>query len=129
MATMIVAILGAGCKKADDEDEPAVVPKAVTFEGKVDPSYVGEWKSTDGTSDLHLAKDGTVEIDSTTNSQNGKSTSHIKGMWLVSGERLLFKYAEKSGGDTTLEYNGKPTGNDLTLQQPGGRLKTKYTRK
>lgn len=115
-----------GCKGGDDDVEPAVVPKAVAFEGKADPAYAGTWTSTDGSSVLDLQKDGGVAISQTSASVNGKSTSRVKGRWLVSGGDLLFQYTEKSGGETTVKYGATLAGKELALKH--GSTTTNYLR-
>ena len=125
----VAATIMFGCKGTDDDLEPAVVPKAVTFEGDVDSKYVGLWKSSDGNSTLDLSKEGVVKIDQKIVAANGKSTSHVEGTWLAKGDDLLFRYPERSGGETTLKYAAKLKGNTLVLGQSGGRLKRTYVRK
>lgn len=119
----IAAILAAGCQggNAEDEYEPAVVPKSVAFEGKVDAKYAGTWKSADGSSTLALAEDGRLKIESVVNSQNGKSTSKTEGKWLASGNDLLFQY-----GTTTLRNGASFEKGKLILQH--GRMKTVYSK-
>lgn len=126
--TLVVALLG-GCKSEKDELEPAVVPRTVSYQGEVDAKYVGNWKGRAGNSTLLLGKDGSLVIESITNSVNGKSKSHIEGMWLADSGDLLFRYKEKSGDETTLKYKADLKGDQLVLQQQGGRLKTEYVRK
>ena len=126
---VIAATLLLGCKNTDDDVEPAVLPKKVTFEGDVDSKYVGLWKSPDGASMLDLSKEGVVKIEQRIVAANGKSTSHVEGTWLAKGDDLLFRYPEKSGGETTLKYAAKLSGNTLVLGQSGGRIKRTYVRK
>lgn len=125
---LIVASVLVGCKNPDDDVEPPVLPKTVAFEGQVDAKYAGAWKSADGGSALDLAKDGTAALDATTNSSKGPSKSHLKGKWLAKDGNLVFSYLDASGNPTTLQYGAKLSGNTLVLQQPGGKLKTTYTR-
>lgn len=125
MVAPMAAILAAGCGKSeDDEYEPAVVPKAVSFEGKTDSKYAGVWKTSDGSSTLDLAESGGLKIETTVNSQNGKSTSKVEGKWLASGAKLLFQY-----NDTTLEYTAVLEGGKLVLAKPGSRMKSTYLKK
>jgi len=128
-ATILPIVAAIGCKGAADDTEPAVVPKAVAFAGKVEPRFAGMWKATAGDDTLDLGKDGALAIESVTNSVAGKSKNRVKGSWLASGEGLVFRYADASGGETTLKYGAKLAGDTLVLQQSGGRLKTTYRRK
>lgn len=128
-AALIGAALAFGCRKADAEDEPAVVPKAVAFEGQVDSKFAGAWTSANAGSILDLEKDGSATITTAIHSQNGKSTATNSGHWLVSGSDLVLRYADASRNETTVKYAAKLSGNTLELQQPGGRLKTTYTKK
>lgn len=124
------AALMAGCaQQIDDDDSPAPTPKVVAFAGKVDPSYTGIWTSVDGTSVLVIGKDGSLNIDQTTVSVHGKSTSHFKGSWLADGGSLLFQYADGTSGRTTLKYAADLGGSTLVLHQPGGLVKTTYKRR
>lgn len=125
---IFAAALAAGCKNADDDVEPAFVPKTIAFEGKVESKYVGDW-SAKGASRLNLKSDGTAVIESTTNSQSGKSTARFDGKWLAQDGRLLVQYGDATHPATTLEYEAKLSGDNMVLQQPGGRLKTTYARK
>lgn len=125
----IVAILAVGCKGVDDDVEPAPTLKTVVFEGKVDSAYAGDWVAVGGLSRLNLKPDGAALIEATTNSAAGKSTSHLQGKWLAQEGNLLVQYGDASHDTTTLKYVATLSGNKLTLQQPGGRLKTIYVKK
>lgn len=127
LSLLTLTFLLSGCRPEDGE-EPAILPKKVTFEGKVDPRFVGTWTTADGGSRLDLAKDGGLMIVAKSRTPKGLSTSEYVGSWLVSGEKLRLRYREPSG-QTTLEYGAKLAGDTLTTQQPGGRLKTTYRRK
>ncbi len=126
LVTAVVSLVSPGCRPEEDDIEPAA-PQKVAFEGASDPKYIGAWATADAGSKLDLRKDGTLKISSTTSSRGGKSTSSFDGRWLVSGEMLRLRYVDTSG-ETTLEYTAALKGNTLNLQQPGGRLKMKYTR-
>ncbi|RYG34725.1 hypothetical protein EON81_14810 [bacterium] len=129
-AALAAAVLAVGCQKSEEEEfEPAIVPKTVAFEGKLDAKYVGIWGTADGSSTLDLKDDGAVKIGSVTSSQKGKSTSSVEGKWLASDGNLLFNYRDASGQDTTLKYGAAFDGGKLVLQQPGGRVKTTYLKK
>lgn len=117
-----------GCKPEADDGEAAILPKTITFEGKIDPAFVGRWSTPGDASALDLAKNGALKISSKVRTPGGVSNSEFSGRWLASGDKLLLRYAEPSG-ETTLEYTAKLEGNTLVLQQPGGRLKTTYKRK
>jgi len=126
--TVLVAVTG--CKGGEEDDtEPAVVPKVVAFEGSVDPKFAGDWTSKDGSSTLNLAADGGLKLGVKSSSQNGTSTSHYDGQWLVSGSDLRLKYKDSSAQETVLSYGAELSGNSLVLQQLGGKLKTRYSRK
>ncbi|RYG86945.1 hypothetical protein EON77_02980 [bacterium] len=127
MVLAATVVLVVGCRAEDDDSEPAIVPKAVAFTGQVAPGFVGAWATADGSSKLDLAKDGALTIATSTPSPKGRSESSYKGSWLVEGKSLRLRYQDKSG-ETTIEYGAALAGDKLTLQQPGGRLKTVYTR-
>lgn len=123
------AVLVAGCKNADDEYAPAVLPKVYPFEGKVDTRYVGTWKTADGNSTLDILKDGKLDIETVNFSQNGKSVGHVSGDWLTSGSDLMFKYSIGKQAPTVLKYTATLDGAKLTLQLADSKTKTVYTRK
>ena len=126
-AAALVAVASLGCKgPADEDDGPSIVPKAVAFEGRVDPAYVGNWKSADGSAGLALDKEGNVTIDQAITAANGRSTSKVRGKWLVSGGDLLLDYPERSGGETTVKYGAKVSARELALKH--GSTTTIYRR-
>ena len=124
---VLAAALAVGCKGAEDDLEPARMPKPVAFAGKVDPSYAGAWHSQDGNSKLDLGKDGSARIEAVSTSVKGRSVSRVVGLWLVSKGDLLLRYPEKAGGETTVKYAARLSGDSLTLLH--GTLKTFYSRK
>lgn len=129
-ATVLMTVAAAGCKGGDDDDTaPNFVPKVVAFEGKTDPKFAGDWTSKDGSSTIGLATDGSLKLGVKSSSQNGTSTSHYDGQWLVSGSDLRLKYKDSSSQETVLSYKAELSGNSLVLQQSGGKMKTNYTRK
>lgn len=117
-----------GCAK-DEDVEPAVVPKSVSFTGEPDPAYVGVWASADGGSVLDLGKDGTLKVRATANTPKGKATTESVGTWLLGEGELRLRYAETSGDQTTIAYPAKLSGDDLVLGGSAGRPKTVYRRK
>lgn len=126
-AAVIATAAAVGCKgSADEDDGLAFVPKSVAFEGKVDPRFAGAWTSADGNSALDLDASGTLAISQKVSAANGKSVSQVKGKWLVSGTDLLFQYAEKLGGETTLKNAAQLSGKTLILKH--GSTATTYTR-
>ena len=125
---VFIAVLAVGCKSADDDVEPIVKPKPVSFEGKVDPSYAGDWSDSGKSSHLELKPDGSATIELTTSSQAGRSTSHLKGKWLVQDGNLFMQYEDASKETTTLKYAAKLSGSKLVLQS-GGHLSTTYLKK
>jgi hypothetical protein len=118
----ILSMAVGGCNSSDaDEYEPAVVPKSVAFEGTSDAKYVGDWKASDGTSELRLEKDGALKIKTTVSTQSGKSVNEVEGKWLAADGKLRFQYR-----DVTVEYGAELSGSTMTLLQPGGNVKTTY---
>jgi hypothetical protein len=122
-------ILVAGCKGADDDYAPAVLPKVYPFEGAVDAKYVGTWAATDGSSTMSILKDGKLGIETVSHSMNGKSVGHVSGNWLASGNSLMFKYSVRTQPPTVLKYTATLTGNTLTLQLADAKKKTEYKKK
>ena len=129
VAAVAAAVLAAGCKGADDEFAPAVVPKTYAFEGKLEPKFVGVWNSTDGSSMMEIVKDGGLKIDTTSRSITGKSVVHVSGEWLADGDSLMFRYVVGTQSPTVLKYSAELSGNTLTLKQVDGKVKTTYKRK
>lgn len=128
-AAIAAAVLAGGCKKPDDDTEPAILPKTYTFEGKVDPKYVGHWSNADLSSVLDFAKDGALTIETVTHSQVGTSMGHIVGKWLADGDSILMSYTVGSQTPTVVKYTATLASAALTLQSPGGKAKTVYHRK
>ncbi|RYG45476.1 hypothetical protein EON79_12525 [bacterium] len=129
-AALAAAVLTVGCQKSEEEEfEPAIVPKTVAFEGKVDEKYAGTWVTADGKSTLGLSKDGALKVGTVTNSPQGKKTASLDGKWLASDGSLLMKYADASGQDTVLKYLASFEGTKLVLQQSAGGMKTVYNKK
>ncbi len=126
---LAVAVPLSGCGKPDDEYAPAVAPKTVAFDGKIDDHYIGNWVETTGESKMGLQKDGALSIETTLNSMKGKSTTYVTGKWLVNGPSLLLEYLDKGGKPMVLKYAAELNGNSLTLKQGNGRLKSTYSRK
>jgi len=125
-AAVAFLAIAAGCKSADDEYEPAFVPKEVKFEGNVDEKYVGFWDAPDGSGSLDLSKDGTVNIVTNVSTPQGKSSSKVNGKWLASGSALVFQYKDPSQKDTTVKYAADLKGDTLVL---GTKVKTTYKKK
>lgn len=129
VAALAATVLGAGCRNADDEFAPAVVPKTYAFEGKVDAKYVGTWSSGDGNSVIDLLKDGTLKIATTTRSMAGKNTSHVNGQWLAQGDALMMHYTVGTQAPTVLKYSATLSDGALSLTPDGSRTKTVYHHK
>jgi hypothetical protein len=125
---LAAAVLSAGCK-SDQEYAQASQPKPVIFDGKVDPKFVGVWKSTNGLSTMDLQKDGSVKIETISNSRNGPNDNKVSGEWRASGSNLLFHYDSKQSGSVILKYSAVLAGKTLTMQQTGMKLKMVYKRK
>jgi hypothetical protein len=120
----------AGCNPAGSSpgDEPAQ-PRTISFQGKVDPAFVGNWTATKGGSGLQLGKDGHATILTSTPTPGGLSHGKLDGSWLVQGGNLLLKYKVTKQPEVTIQYKTVLSGNTLTLLTAGARLKTVYTRK
>ncbi len=122
-------VLITGCKGSSDDLAQGSQPKPVVFEGSVDPKYVGVWKGVNGLTTMDLHKDGSMKIETISESRNGKNDLTVTGQWKVSGPNLLFDYSAKGKGSTILKYSAVLAGKTLTLQQKGMRLKMVYKRK
>jgi hypothetical protein len=118
-------ILLAGCKTGDDYTQ-ASTPKAVVFEGKLDPRFVGTWKTPGGISTMDLQKDGKLAIETVSESRNGKNDIKVSGQWLKKDSDLLFRYTVQGQGQVLLKYSAKLDGKTLTLQQAGMKVKSVY---
>ena len=115
-----------GCKGPGDDIVQVPAPRPVTFQGKVDPKFTGDWKSAVGGSSLHLATDGSMKAKSEMQTMKGKSVTDVSGKWLVDGDSLVLQYAMASR-QVSVKYSAALSGSTLTLTQ--GRLKTVYKRK
>ena len=129
VAALAAAVASLGCQKADDEYAPEVKPKSYTFEGNIDSKFVGNWGAADGSSELDIEKDGTLKIDTVTNSVSGKSVGHVSGNWLAEGKSLMFRYAVGARTPTVLKYTAAISGSVLTLSKEGSTVKITYKRK
>jgi len=127
-ALIAASIQMAGCKGANEDFAPAILPKTFAFEGKVEPKYVGTWHSTEGHSTVDILKDGALKVETVTQSVAGKSVVNVSGQWLASGDNLMFRYQDKSHRSIVLKYAASVSGNTLVLQQATSRLKTSYHR-
>ena len=116
------------CQPAEEEDSGPSKPKAVTFEGKVEPKLVGSWLSADGKAGLDLRSDGSAEILASSDSPSGPVKNHLKGSWLTDGDNLLLKYSVAYQPATTIAYPYQLSGKTLTLTSSNG-TKTAYQKK
>jgi hypothetical protein len=129
VAAIAAAVLVAGCNLSQEEYAPAANPTSVAFEGKLVPKYVGNWKTSNGSSSIDIDKDGGVKIETVSQSMLGKSDVVVSGKWLAGDDSLLFRYLTKTQEPVVLKYSAVLTGKSLTLSQAVGRLKTVYQRK
>lgn len=128
VVSLMACIFMFGCSHgSDDVDEPAT-PKAVSFEGQVEPTLVGNWATASGKSTFDLQKDGSAIIVSVSATPGGDVKSTLKGSWLVSGSNLRLKYTREGQSETVVQYPFVVSGDHLTLQSHG-KLKTEYQRK
>lgn len=118
----------AGCTK-QEEDAESSGPAKVAFAGKIDPALVGHWESPGKASILDLAKDGSAQIGSTFNTPKGKQSASHKGEWRIDADRLLLRYKESDGTDTTIGYTMNRSGEKLTLLTKSPKTETVYQRK
>ncbi|CAN5411545.1 hypothetical protein BH11ARM1_BH11ARM1_03210 [soil metagenome] len=117
-----LALLLGACASNPDEAED-IDSKPVAFSGKVDPQFVGTWKTTNNISVYHLEKDGTYKLDSKVQVSKGPTiNSHLEGKWLVDSDRMLFKDAQGNVVPYTLKLTDKTL--ELTLT---GSMKNKTT--
>jgi hypothetical protein len=131
MVAALAATVGlAGCSGATDDDSAQAVPSKISvFEGRVDPLFVGTWKSKNGNSTIQLGKDGALNVETISFSPAGKSDVKVSGQWLIKGDSLTLKYTDNKNHQTVLlQYKASLSGNKLKLDQGGGRLTTIYTR-
>lgn len=126
-AATAAVFFSAGCNTSE-ADEP-FKPPTVTFEGKVDVQYVGNWETADKRSGLNLSKDGSAKIKVVAASPSGDQKSELNGSWLASDGFLLLKYGKSGQPDTVLKYEATLKGNSMDLKQKGGRMTTHYSRK
>jgi hypothetical protein len=129
LSCLVVLVVVAGCNPAaTDDDGTPPKPKPVTFQGAIDNSFVGQWKTAKNTSGLDLRKDGTVTISSEIPTPKGIVKSKFEGKWLVSSGDLLLQYAAPKQAETTIKYPAKLSGSQMTLDQ-GSRSKMVYSKK
>ncbi|HWD39513.1 MAG TPA: hypothetical protein VG944_11740 [Fimbriimonas sp.] len=126
---MLVAVLPVGCRQPEDEYQPAVSPKVYSFEGQPDSKFDGNWSTDDGNSKMYLAKDGGMRIETTVRSVAGKAVTKVAGKWAAKDGALMFQYSAGAQPSTVIKYDAVLNGATLSLQQPGGHLKSVYTRK
>ena len=105
-------LLGAGCSKAEVDDEPvSVTPQeeSVAFEGKADPAYAATWRTPDGKSTLVLSPDGTGRMKSNVVTPGGAQSNDTPTHWKAGTGTLLFQasdgktlryFVERKGADT-----------------------------
>lgn len=125
----MIAPLILGCAPDQGEAEEVAGPPKVEFKGKVDPALAGVWRSKEGDSVLTLDKEGALQIDSTFKTPVGMRKATKKGNWLLDTDRLLLRYRESDGTDTTVAYPMKVSGNTFTLSTKIPKKDTVYTRK
>lgn len=118
-----------GCKSSTvlESDDALPQPKRVTFEGVVDPQFVGLWNSIHPDQSLDLKKDGEAHVISSHPSPSGVVKSNFMGQWLVASGNLLLKYQVDGQPEMTVKYPASIKGNKLVLDQ-GSRSKVIYTR-
>jgi hypothetical protein len=114
---------------APEDPEGSPSPAQVTFGGKADPMFAGNWKSEKGDSTLDLGKDGTLQSETTAQTAGGKSDVKVTGQWLVDGDKLKLRYEDKANNQVVMQYSAKLSGNKLELVIPNSRIKTTYLRK
>ena len=129
--TLILAmfVFLAGCTPGQEDSSDIAVPAAVAFKGTVDPSLAGEWRTSDGHSVLKLMVDGSLQIQSTFATPNGKQTSTKQGKWLSTGEQLKLQYEESDGSFVTIAYGLKVDKDKIVLSTKSPKRDTSYTRK
>jgi len=114
-------MLATGCNSvASDQDDVAPKMKEVTFQGEVDPKFVGNWKTEKETSGLDLHKDGTAVIASAVPSPKGIVKSSLNGSWRVANGELYIQYTDRQHVVTTIKYPAKLSGPKMTLDQGSG---------
>ena len=127
---LTAAMLAAGCRPAASEavdPTPAARP-AVTFQGEIEPQFVGSWTAPKGVSGLDLRKDGSARITSTVPTPRGIVRSSLDGEWRVAGGDLYMRYTDPNKEEKSVKYPATLSGRELTLDQ-GSRSKMTYTRK
>lgn len=125
---LATAFLLVGCSP-DQEDESALAgPAAVAFDGKVDPSLAGNWQTSGGNSVLKLDEDGSLQIESTFNTPNGKQSTAKRGKWLSTGEHLKLQYEESDGSILTISYTLRVESDKMVLSTKTPKRETTYTR-
>ena len=113
------AALSIACGMRNEDDTPQ--PQAVTFSGKVDPQFVGDWRTQNGRSELDLAKGGRLKIFTVFATPKGDDKASFDGAWLISSEgNLLLKYTVPHQSETKLKYKTKLEGSKMTLVQNNG---------
>ena len=135
MKLMLIAIVTSvtmasivGCSPGtSSDDEPSSKPTPVAFVGKVEPSFVGNWKTGDNSTELDLHQDGGLTIVSTTPGHPGPPSSKM-GKWLVSDTKLLLQYGNSDGSQQTLSYTAKMAGKKLVLTTSVPKRDTVYNR-
>jgi hypothetical protein len=128
VAASMAATTLLGCR-GDDEITKVPTRTSYTFEGSVDPKFVGEWQTQPAPAALTLRKDGSDEMVVVAVAPRHTSSHKVEGQWLVSGTDLLLKYSEKAGGATTLKYKTTLSGNTLNLVDAASGVKLTYHRK
>jgi len=117
-----------GCAQPEDVSAEPKRPAKVAFDGKVDASLAGTWKTAKGDSVLTMDKDGSLKIDTKFNTPKGPGSASKKGNWLVSDGKLRLRYRESDGSDSTIAYAMKTSGNTMTLSTKVPKMVTVYTR-
>lgn len=118
-----VALVGCGPNEEDAPFEPPA-PKAIAFEGKIDPAYVGDWSTDSKLSQLTLEESGKASM---VNVAPGRGKSESKGEWKLSDGHLLFKLEGAAEGMVT-RYAAKLDGDRLHLTQKASKLEIDYKR-
>jgi len=121
-------VCSSGCAQPEDVSAEPKVPAKVAFDGKVDATLAGTWKTATGESVLTMDKDGSLKIDSKFKTPKGPGSASKEGAWLVGDGKLRLRYRESDGSDTTIAYAMKTSGNTMTLSTKVPKMDTVYTR-
>ena len=97
LALVLAGIVG--CSSSGEQPNPA----ETAFEGQIESSLVGDWKTPSGDSVISLRKDGTSLMKNHVVTGHGKPQDLSKaGRWLFSEGRLLMRGPEDGAPVTVL---------------------------